>query len=206
MSLIFLIFKIGIIIGKDQLRKFSTLRSLLNCVLILLHDDADPDRGFSVNKHQLNIHGSTASEETVEALRFVKDCLNRKGGVESIKVSKGLIKVCQKAHSLYTQEFAEKRKQEIETKEAAIRAQEREKKQDKLKEMDNDSAIIKSGIEIAENSVKDGNSDLESLLAKVTLDRDAIAKAHQNISMGAKRKSELEVSLQEAQKKRQKLI
>ena len=130
----------------------------------------------------------------------------QEGGVESIKVSKGLIKVCQKAHSLYTQEFAEKRKQEIETKEAAIRAQEREKKQDKLKEMDNDSAIIKSGIEIAENSVKDGNSDLESLLAKVTLDRDAIAKAHQNISMGAKRKSELEVSLQEAQKKRQKLI
>ena len=58
----------------------------------------------------------------------VKDCLNRKGGVESLKVSKGLIKVCQNAHSLYRQELAEKRKQELEVKEAAIRVQEREKK------------------------------------------------------------------------------
>ena len=65
--------------------------------------------------------------------------------------------------------------------------------------------MIKSDIEIAENSIKDGNSDLGSLLTKVTLDRDIIAKAQQ-ISMVIKRKSELEVSLQEAQKTREKLI
>ena len=35
--------------------------------------------------------------------------------------------------------------------EAAIRVQEREKKQDKLKEMDNDLDMIKSGIEISDN-------------------------------------------------------
>ena len=65
--------------------------------------------------------------------------------------------------------------------------------------------MIKSGIEIAENSIKDGNNDLESLFTKATLDRDIIAKAQQ-ISMVIKRKSELEVSLQEAQKTREKLI
>ena len=37
---------------------------------------------------------------------------------------------------------------------------------DKLKEIDHDLAMIKSGIEIAENSIKYGNSDLESLLTK----------------------------------------
>ena len=51
--------------------------------------------------------------------------------------------------------------------------------------------MIKSCIEIAENLVKDGNSDLESLLTKGKLNRDALAKAHQKISMGVKRKSEL---------------
>ena len=66
-------------------------------------------------------------------------------------------------------------------KKTAIRVQEREKKQDILKEIDNDLAMIKSGIEIAENSIKDGNSHLESLLTKGILDRDAIAKAHQKI-------------------------
>ena len=173
----------------------------MNCVLILSHGNTDPERGISVNKYLLNIHWSTTSEETIEALRFVKDCLNRKGGVESIKYSKGLIKVCQNVHSLYTQDLAEKRKEELEANEAAIQVQEQEKKQDKLKEMDNDLAMIKLGIKIAENSIKDGNSDLESLLTKVILDRDAIAKAHQKISMGVKRKSELEVSLREAQKR-----
>ena len=178
MSLIFLTFKIRTIVGEDELRKFPKLTSLMNCLLTLSHGNADPERSFSVNEHHLNIHGSFTSEETIEALRFVKDCLNRKGGVENIKVSKGLIKVCQNAHSLYRQELAEKRKQELEAKEAAIRVQEREKKQEKLKEIDYDLAMIKSDIEIAENSIKDGNGDLESLLTKGTLDRDAIAKAY----------------------------
>ena len=150
----------------------------MNCVLILSHGNADPERGFSVNERLLNIQGSFTSEEAIEALRFVKDCLNRKGRVESIKVSKGLIKVRQNAHSLYREEFAEKRKQELEAKKAAIRVQEREKKQGKLKEIDNDLAMIKSDTEIAENSIKDANGDLEFLLTKGTLDRDAIDKAH----------------------------
>ena len=110
----------------------------MNCVLILSHENAGPERGFSVNKHLQNIHGSTTNEEGIEALRFGKDCLKKKGGVESIKVSKGLIKVCQNAHSLYTQELAEKRKQKLEAKEATIRIQEQEKELDKLKEIDND--------------------------------------------------------------------
>ena len=84
--------------------------------------------------------------------------------------------------------------------EAAIRVQEREKKQDKLKEMDNDLDMIKSGIEISENIIKDSNGDLESLWTEGILYRDALTKAHQKISMGIKRKSELEISLEEAQK------
>ena len=116
----------------------------MTCVLILSRGNTDRENEFSVNKHLLNIHGSTTNEETTEeACRFVKDCLNRKGGVQSIKVSKGLIKVCQNAHSLHPQELAEKGKQELEAKEAAIRVHEREKKQDKLKEINNDLAMIK---------------------------------------------------------------
>ena len=62
-----------------------------------------------------------------------------------------------------------------------MRVQERQKKQDKFKEKNNDLAMIKLNIEIAENSIKDGISDVESVLVKGTLDRDAIAKAHQKI-------------------------
>ena len=170
----------------------------MDCVLILSHGNADPKSGFSVSDRLLNYHGSKTSGETSEALKFLKNLLNRKGGVESIKFRQALIKVCQNAHLLYRQELPEKRKQELE--EAAIRVQEREKKQDKLKEMDNDLDMIKSGIEISENIIKDSNGDLESLLTEGILYRDALTKAHQKISMGIKRKSELEISLEEAQK------
>ena len=56
----------------------------MNCILILSHGNGEPERGFPVSKHLLSIHASTTCEETTEAFRFVKDCLNRKGGVESI--------------------------------------------------------------------------------------------------------------------------
>ena len=193
MSLIFLSFTIGTTIGEDVPRKFPTLTSLMNCVLILSRGNAEPESGFSVKKFLWNIHGLTTSEETSEALRFGKDCFNRKGGVESMKVSKGLTKVCQNAHSLYTLELPERRKQELEVKEATIRIQKQEKEQT--------LAMIKSGIEITENSIKDGNSDLESLLTQVTFDRYAIAKAQQKISISVKRKSELEVSSGGSKKK-----
>ena len=84
-----------------------------------------------------------------------------------------------------------------------MRVQERENKQNKLKEINNDLAMIKSGIEIPENSIKNGKSDLEALLTKDTLDRDPIARAHQKISMDMKRRSELR-SLFKRHKKRDK--
>ena len=61
--------------------------------------------------------------------------------------------------------------------------------------------MVKSCIEIAENSIKDGNSDLESLPTKGALSRDAIAKTHQKISMSVKRKSELEVCFKRHKKR-----
>ena len=66
--------------------------------------------------------------------------------------------------------------------------------------MDNDLDMIKSGIEISENLIKDSNGDLESLLTEGILNRDALTKAQRKISMGIKKKSELEISLEEALK------
>ena len=64
----------------------------MDCVLILSHGNADPKSGFSVSDRLLNYHGSKTSGETSEALRFVKNLLNRKGGVEGIKFRQGLSK------------------------------------------------------------------------------------------------------------------
>ena len=62
--------------------------------------------------------------------------------------------------------------------------------------------MIKNGIKIAENSIKEGNLELEK---QSNLNRDALASAHIKISMGVKRKNELENSLRSAEIKRKKL-
>ena len=55
--------------------------------------------------------------------------------------------------------------------------------------------MIKNGIKITEKSIKEGNLELEKQLKQSDLNRDALASAHSKISMGVKRKNELENSL-----------
>ena len=200
------LFKVGEICGEDGKKKFSKLTALVNCVLILSHGNADPEKGFSVNKHLLQIHGGNTGKETLEALRLVKDSKARKGGIECIKVTKALIRSCQSAHSLYTSELAEKKRQEKVTLDEARKNQEKEEKLKQINEIDSDLIMIKSGIEIAEKAISEGNEELELLIKREKLDRDELAKAHQKINMGVKRKTELQASLLEAEKKKKKLI
>ena len=65
--------------------------------------------------------------------------------------------------------------------------------------------MIKNGIKIAEKSIKEGNLELEKQLKQNNLNRDALVSAHSKISMGVKRKNELENSLKSAEIKRKKL-
>ena len=60
-GLSFLTFEIRTIVGEDRLRTFPKLTSVKNSILILSHGNADSERGSSVSKHLLNIHGSTTS-------------------------------------------------------------------------------------------------------------------------------------------------
>ena len=55
--------------------------------------------------------------------------------------------------------------------------------------------MIKNGIKIAEKSIEEGNLELEKQLKQSNLNRDVLASAHSKISMGVKRKNELENSL-----------
>ena len=185
-------------------KKLPTLVALANCVLTLSYGNADPEQGFSINKHLLKIHGSMTSESTVEALRLVKDFIIRKGGIEKVSISKTLIKNGQNSHALYRAKLAEENRQILEAAENAKRIEEDHQKATDIEEIDNDILMIKNGIKIAEKSIKEGNL-LEKQLKQSNLNRDALASAHSKISMGVKRKNELENSLKSAEIKRKKL-
>ena len=61
-------FKVQEIIDACVKKKYSCLWTLVKCLLSLSHGNADPERGFSLNKFVLNVHGSSLSNDTIEAL------------------------------------------------------------------------------------------------------------------------------------------
>ena len=54
-------------------KRYFHLCSLAKCLLTLSHGNADPERGLSLTKKVLDIHGTSLSEETIVTIRMVKD-------------------------------------------------------------------------------------------------------------------------------------
>ena len=143
----------------------------------------------------LDIHGATTSEDTIEALRLVKDFIIRSAGIENINISKSMIKDCQNSHQLYTAKLNEGKRQKRLQDENAQKEKEKEQKARELEEIDNDILVVKNGVKVVDASTLEGNQEIDKLLKKSNLDRNALANAHSKIAMGVKRKEELEENL-----------
>ena len=59
-------------------------------ILLFLYGNADPERGFSINRKILEKHGNNIEEDTLESVRTVKDLLIQSGGQSGIEVQKDL--------------------------------------------------------------------------------------------------------------------
>ena len=55
--------------------KYRKLVSFVNHILTLSHGNADAERGFSITKQHLELHGNKTDEDTLNVLRNVKDYL-----------------------------------------------------------------------------------------------------------------------------------
>ena len=93
--------KIGKILSDDGLEKYTQLICLVKCVLSLTHGNGTLERGFSINKYLLEVHGSSTSEKTLESLHFVKNEVCCFGGVKIVQISWELISSVKNAHSKY---------------------------------------------------------------------------------------------------------
>ena len=68
---------------KRQTRQeeISSTIALVKCVLSLSHGNSVPESGFSINISMLEVHGHSLGEDTLEALRVVKDTSVNSGSV-----------------------------------------------------------------------------------------------------------------------------
>ena len=91
-------------LGLDDVEKpkYHNVWVSVKRILVLSHRNADPERGFSINKRLIDIHGYNIQEKDIEAaVRLVKDDLNQPGGLENIVINKRLIQMCSDAHLKY---------------------------------------------------------------------------------------------------------
>ena len=80
--------------------KYEKLCKLAFRVLLLPHGNPEPERGFSINKH-LQIHGSEIKEDTIVALRMVKDHILKCKGIMDAHISQGLLNSVNSAYQRY---------------------------------------------------------------------------------------------------------
>ena len=168
-------------------------------------------RGFSINKHLLEIHGPSIKEDTIVALRLVKDCLIMVGGIKNFDVTRDLIKCWREARQKYDNYIkAEKEDAELEEKRkkkaaasAASQAEEQNKsnKKVKLQQHKGDLVTLKKGVKAAENVIREGSEDVSKCLSTKCMDKTKLLTCQSKIDVGLKRKNELDEEVKIVEKK-----
>ena len=111
---------------------------------------------------------------------------------------------CERARERYGAFLEQQRKVDKQTKLARVKEELVKQTKDAVSEVENEIRFLKKGIEVAETSVEEGNHELGEVMKGKTLNRDKIVLCQSNITMGLKRKTELNEELRKLEEKRMK--
>ena len=145
----------------------------------------------------LAVHGYSIKEETLEAIRLVKDFIIRNNGVMNIEINKDLMEHCKVSHTRYQCYLDEQRKVQNEEESRKKLQEAEESKLTLIREKD----VLMKSLAVAENCIEEGNVELENITKSKTISRDKLIASQTKISMGLKRKAELSVEIESIDKK-----
>ena len=89
--------------------KLPILSAFMKCTLSISHGNSAPESGFSINKHILDIHGHSLKEDTIEALRAVKDAILCYPSLLDIPVTKEMLQNIKASRQRYQADLEAKR-------------------------------------------------------------------------------------------------
>ena len=141
--------------------KYPQLFALVKCVLSISHGNSIPERGFSINKYLLSIHGTSTSNETIIAVRLLKDHLILIGGYMKFSINRNLILSVKTARQKYQQDLEAKR---LLREKESERIKLADEMKEKNKSLEAETKIKESGISVAEESIQEGNEKLQNQL------------------------------------------
>lgn len=188
--------KIGTIKDENGHLKFKALSALMLGICTLSHGNADPERGFSINKHMLDTHGTSTSKKTIEALRFVKDYVILNGSVNNMTIPKELIKICSQARQRLEDDLkAEREAKRIEEdarRQLNKQAVELQKQKSEESEMFSNLKKLDKKLKISNDLLNEGQNELEELTKSDKVNRVKLLSANAKITTSLKRKAELQ--------------
>ena len=129
------------------------------------HGNSVPERGFSINKHLLSLHGSSIKDETIVALRIVQDYILSVGSITKVSVSKQLLSSVKSARQHYVSDLAAKRRLEEAKQSEKEKKQEIDSLNEEVQLIDEQLKMKENGIKLALETVEEGNKNLEKELA-----------------------------------------
>ena len=166
----------------------------------LSHGNAVPERGFSVNKKILDVHGYPTSELTINSLRTVKDYIHHYGTANKFPIPVALLDFCKDAKAKYNAAL-EKEKAQREAgakrhKEDEQRIAEKQKHDDSLKDVEkkiNDNMKIN----VAGNLIEEASIELQSVTSsdKSNIKTNSLVPITEKMNLGIGRKRQLEEKL-----------
>ena len=193
---------------KQDRKKYPQLFALVMCVLSLSHGNSAPESGFSINKSMLEVHGHSLGEDTLEALRVVKDAIVNSGSVINIPITHTLLMSVKISYQKYQadvkakkklKEEAERRKRAIE--EEAEQLKRKSAEYDEVSKIDEEIKSKRAGITVADETISEGNRKLQIALHQKCISRSEIQNAQSQIEMRLQRKQTLEREILELESK-----
>ena len=202
--------RIGALTDDNGNLKYAQLFCLAKCVLSLSHGNAIPERGFSINKQILNIHGYSTYSVTLEALRL-KDELHRVGGEANFKITRELLEDVKASYQRYEADRVARE---------ALKAQDLAKQQriaeeksaqaaldDELGKIDVEIEKCKASLDVANGLISEAQSDLNQAVGSAEKNDliGLVKTASGKLNVGNDRKRQCEGELRKLEAKKSKL-
>ena len=164
--------RIGNLVDEFGAKKYPQLAKLAQFVLSLSHGNSTPERGFSVNKLLLDVHGYSTYEDTIIALRIVKDELLRVGGILEFSITRELLDPVSASWSKYEAERL-----------ARLQAESAEKKKREQIKEENERRIV------AEKQVAEIDDKIVQCKSNISVANDLIYLVQVNIKQAVEEKN-----------------
>ena len=104
-----LLHHIGNLRDSSNTIKYLIFSAFMKYVLSISHGKSALKSRFSINKHILDIHGYSLKEDTIEALRVVKDAILRNPSLFDVPVTKEMLRSVKGSRQRYQVDLEAKR-------------------------------------------------------------------------------------------------